>query len=445
MIIKLLKRTARIVSRSIQSKDQLAYYVNRANRTVKRYAAHQKNAFRGRVNKLNHSINRISSRARGSRDLIILDDIFPQPISAFRIAEYTYYLESFGSSRVYSTANAFKGVREKRSFGEVVREYESKHAHLKGRVLRYKPGTLLLGKVVYAVFLENAFGFIEQIEESRLPFVFTLYPGGAFQLNDEVSDAKLRRVLASPYFRKVIVTQNVTYQYLIDHNFCRESDIEFIFGVVLPTNTYRENPPEKKRYRQGKETFDACFVANRNMPRGEDKGYDKFIEAALILGEKYGNIHFHVVGPYDAQAMDVSPIAGRITFYGYLHTDRFKNFYATKDIIVSPNIHFKLVPGAFDGFPTGACTEAGLNGVALFVTDTLGQNIKFRDREDIVLIPHDSAKIADIVEEYYLDPEKTRILAENGQKRMQEVYSTEAQLGPRKAIITKLLKEIEND
>jgi glycosyltransferase involved in cell wall biosynthesis len=334
-------------------------------------------------------------------------------------------------------------VGEKRDFKAVVREYESKHPQLRSRAFLYKKDAFFWGKVAYAVFIENAFNFIEQIEAAQIPFIFTLYPGGGFQLNNKVSDEKLRRVFASPFFRKVIVTQNVTYNYLVENKLCIESAIEFIYGVVLPAEEYKGGGPEKQKYLVDKQTFDICFVANKNMPKGEDKGFDKFIDVALNLGTKYEDIYFHVVGPFDGTEIDTSPIADKIKFYGYIHTDQFKEFYSAKDIIISPNIHFMLFPGAFDGFPTGACTEAGLNGVALFVSDTLGQNIKFKDGQDIVIIPHNSEKITEVVEEYYLNPEKTYALAERGQRRMEEIYSIDAQMGPRKTLIANILKEFE--
>jgi hypothetical protein len=99
-----------------------------------------------------------------------------------------------------------------------------------------------------------------------------------------------------------------------------------------------------------------------------------------------------------------------------------------------------LFPGAFDGFPTGACTEAGLNGVALFVTDTLDLIIKFEDGKHIILLPYDAPIIAQIVEEYYLNPEKLYKLAAEGKEKIHEVYSNHSQMVPRKELITKYLK-----
>ena len=55
------------------------------------------------------------------------------------------------------------------------------------------------------MFLSNAAAFLRTIEKHRLPFVFTLYPGAGFRLNDDVSDRNLRRVCESEYFRGVIV------------------------------------------------------------------------------------------------------------------------------------------------------------------------------------------------------------------------------------------------
>jgi len=70
------------------------------------------------------------------------------------------------------------------------------------------------------------------LEKNKIPFVFTLYPGGGFGFEEESSDAKLKKVLSSKYFKKVIVTQRATYEYLVRKNFCSKEKISFIFGLL---------------------------------------------------------------------------------------------------------------------------------------------------------------------------------------------------------------------
>ena len=89
---------------------------------------------------------------------------------------------------------------------------------------------------------------MDYLERARIPFVFELYPGGGFRLDEANSDAHLERVVSSPMFRKVIVTQNVTRDYLLRKKFCRKDEIEFIFGVLALSNALQDVPGRRARY-----------------------------------------------------------------------------------------------------------------------------------------------------------------------------------------------------
>lgn len=375
-----------------------------------------------------------------SNRLLILDDIFPHMLSAFRIAEYNAYLERFEDARVYSTANAFQLVGEKRQFGEVVRQYENRYPQYRGKVQKYTATQDLRSGLVYTIFINNAYEFIDVCERYGSPFVFTLYPGGGFRLWDKESDSKLRRVLSSPSFRKVIVTQKISYDYLVDQGLCPPDQIEFICGGVLPSQLVINNTRDKQRFRDNKCTFDICFVANKQTQRGVDKGYDIFIEVARLLSGACKEMVFHVVGPFDASDIDVSDIEDKMRFHGWKYTDFFPDFYANMDIILSPNRPFVLSPGSFDGFPTGCCVEAGLCGVAVFCTDLLQQNIKFKDGEEIVIVGTNVHHICDQVQHFYLRPEKLYWLGSQGQQAFRKVFDLSVQMQPRIDILSGLLK-----
>lgn len=111
--------------------------------------------------------------------------------------------------------------------------------------------------------------------------------------------------------------------------------------------------------------------------------------------------------------------------------DWFDKFYVDKDIILSPNIPFALSRGAFDGFPTGSCVEAGLRKVAVLCTDELKLNNHFTDNEEIVIIPHDADRIVRMIEAFYKKPDKLRSIAKKGAAKMRKVYSYERQILPR--------------
>jgi glycosyltransferase involved in cell wall biosynthesis/predicted O-methyltransferase YrrM len=385
------------------------------------------------------------SIGRQERKLVILDDVFPHPLSAFRIAEYEAYLERWPDTVVCSSATSFGALNETRSFREVHDEYVDRFPQYGARIMEFGENDNLaesLTKVslAYTMFLHNANFFLDAVHAYNVPFVFTLYPGGRFQLNDESSDEKLRRVCSSPNLQKVIATQKVVYNYLLDKKLCDHQKIEFIYGGVFPLDRLLSQSLPKQRYREDKETFDVCFVAHKYMPQGADKGYDVFVEVARLLSERHEDVSFHVVGPFDETDVEIGGLLkGRISFYGTRPTEFFPSFYSRMDAIISPNAPFLLAPGAFDGFPTGGCIEAGSCGVAVFCTDPLEQNVAFEDGEEIVIVPRDAGVISETVGWYHDHPEALRKLSGRGQEAFRRVFDMEAQMEPRLRILSMLM------
>ena len=373
--------------------------------------------------------------------LIIIDDLFPYLITIYRQVEFNYYLKHLPGTIVYSTTDSFEYAKVKGTFEEVLSEYEQVHPENKGRVIRFDYRRRLRGKLVYVVFLHIAYHLVPILEEQQIPFVFTLYPGGTFQLHDERSDAHLRRVCSSPMFRKVITNQKVIKDYLVDNNFCSADKIEFIFGTLMDAERLTQSPVKRPLYGQDKNTFDICFVGFKYMPRGSDKGYDTFIDTARLLCARHPHVRFHVVGDFVKEDIDISDIEDRFTFYGPQRTDFFLEFHARMDIVLSPNIPFVLGKGAFDGFPIGAWAEAGLSGVAVFCTDYLQQNQAFEPGREIEIIDNNAVHIADNVSSYYENYDRLIALGRNGRSKFAEVFSVETQMTPRLELMKRLLKQ----
>jgi glycosyltransferase involved in cell wall biosynthesis len=175
------------------------------------------------------------------------------------------------------------------------------------------------------------------------------------------------------------------------------------------------------------------------MPGGIGKGYDVFVEVARELCRLHDDIFFHVVGPFDKFDIDVSDLRGRIKFYGIKQTEFFPQFYAGMDIILAPTVPFVLRPGAFDGFPTGCCIEAGLCGVAVFCTDVLNLNIAFEDGEEIVIVPRDVQGICELIEKHYRDYDRLVQLARRGQEAFKRTFDLNNQLEKRFRILDEYL------
>ncbi len=385
------------------------------------------------------TIENLLPESKRSDRLVILDDVFPHLLSPFRIAEYNSYLAAWKDTIVYSHPLSFPALGETRSFRKVRNEYLSRFPQFKGRVLRFNRRRRLRGALAYFMFIHNTYYFLDVIERSKIPFVFTLYPGGGFKLGEEDSDVILRRVCSSQFLRKIIVTQSITQKYLLDNNFIDAERVELIYGGVFPSDQLLTAEVPRKRYKGDKETFDICFVAHKYMKGGVDKGYDLFVEVARLLSQMHPDIFFHVVGPFGPDDIDAHDIEERMTFYGPQQTHFFPDFYSRMDIILSPNVPFVLLPGAFDGFPTGSCIEAGLCGVAVFCTDSLGQNVVFRDGEEIVIISRDAAEIAVLIDKYYHSYDELCYLADQGQAAFRRVFDIEAQMAPRLRILSECM------
>ena len=372
--------------------------------------------------------------ARTETSLLILDDIFPHLLSAFRIAEYNGYLERYDRSVVHSTGGAFPAVGEERSFTAVREEFVAQYPQFAGRVFPFD-AKLPRAQFAYFIFLHNVRHFVRLLDRSRTPFAFTLYPG--LLLKEPSSDTLLRQVCASPNLRKIITTQKLTHEYVQD--FIEAEKIEFIYGGVFPSTKLTTAAHPRKYYQRDKSTFDICFVAMKYMPKGIDKGYDVFISVARALSRLYDDIEFHVVGTFDSSDIDVSEFKHRIHFYGARQTEFFPKFHASMDLILSPNVPFVLRPGAFDGFPTGACIEAAFCGVPVFCTDILKQNFAFKDGEEIVIVPRDVDDICESINHYYRNYERLVQVGRSGQQAFERELGIELQLAKRFRLLDKYL------
>lgn len=348
--------------------------------------------------------------------------------SPFRAREYQEILRRFPEANIYATAS--NSLRT-----DKFQAFLNERAIFSGRVFplfRDREDLFPKADLAYTVFLSNTLSFTPILERLQIPFLFELYPGGGFVVGDTYCDFLLARVFDSPSFRRVLVTQPNTHQYLLEGRFCNPSEIDYVFGgVFLEPN--EENPsPRRQRFGYGKETVDICFVAHRYSPRGQDKGFDLFVEAADSLVETTPLARFHVVGGFDGSTIPLRPkLKSLITFYGTQQDSFFPNFYSKMDIIVSPNRPFVLAPGAFDGFPTGCCVEAALAGTTVICSDVLNLNRDYRDGKDIVLIRPETESLLFHLEKLIAEPRLCREVGENGAIASRRLFDPVNQIEPR--------------
>jgi len=187
---------------------------------------------------------------------------------------------------------------------------------LKKRIVPFGDGTEAIGRLGYVTFLTNAARLMPYFEGLGLPFIFQLYPGGGFQIGQPESDQKLRRVILSDCCRKVIVTQNLSRDYIIDPIGCDPAKIELIFGGVFESRGDFDFHRDKKIFGRDKQTLDLCFVAHKYGSDLVSKGYDQFVGIAISLSRDDPRLRFHVVGDYSAADIALGEVEEKFTFYG---------------------------------------------------------------------------------------------------------------------------------
>lgn len=364
-------------------------------------------------------------------DLLIIDDIFPVKTSTFRYQEFSYLLKAISNVKILSTFESirYSGITSKKKL------LTATDLEMRKSIIDKLPKNINECKMLYGIFLFNTYKYILPIAEKyHIPFAFTLYPGGRFNLNDSESDRMLYEIFNSKYFRKVIVTQKVTYDYIIEKRLCSKEKIAYIYGGILLEERLNKRVVSKKNNNE----INICFVAFKYSKIGEDKGYDIFVKVSKKLS-KYNNIKFHVVGNFDENTIPLDNLEN-ISFYGIRSPEWFDDFYSKMDIILSPNISGKINSGSFDGFPTSATLEAGLNEVAMFCTDckNLNQN-NFVDKEEIIIIKHDVNDICKKILYYCEHVDELHKIGKNGRKKIKKLYSYEAQINPRIEIINDII------
>ena len=385
-----------------------------------------------------------------SIDLLIVDDAFPHPISRFRYEELMQMMRQFPKSRLVCTGKAL-GLLGSESLDDLLCTFLNNNEALRTNIISLADTELdecfSTAHFAYFCFLHNTHSMLEYIERHQVPFAFELYPGGGFSLNNPSSEEMLRRVLCSPCFRKVIVTQDITRDYLLDKGLCRPDQIEEIFGVVIPQDTMAMSLLSTST--ENDSVLKVCFAAMRYTTNGADKGYDIFLDVARHLLSHHRNMEFHVIGMFDAETIPLeTELKEKLIFHGVLANAEFHRVMQQMDIILSANVNNVITTGAFDGFPTASCIEAGLNGVLIMCTDPLElNNSRFRNHEEIEIIEHDVLSIVERIDFYYHNRAQLHNVVKKQYEKIQQLYAPEIQLGKRLTMIQKEIlfaKDAEN-
>lgn len=383
-------------------------------------------------------------------NLLILDNFEPSWLLAgFRVKEFNWLLTSIPNCKLLNFSDLIYKFYNKKeciswscyqSFSQYLLNKKNyiKHFHIaRNKIIRLQDRRYKVNGA-YCMFLYNAYMSLKFLEKNEIPFVFTLFPGGGFKLNQPFSDRMLKTVFASPYFKGVFVTQKITYDYLLDKQLCQKDKIFFEYGGGFIQFKEQDVLP-KKWYKKDKPTFDISFVAHRYMNKGLDKGFDLFLYSAREIVKKYPFVHFHCVGTctLDDFDDDFSDIKNNLHIYGAQKMDFFPSFYQKMDLNISPNRPFVLDKGAFDGFPLSI--EAMLFGVPLFCTDELKQNYDYDAGRELVIIKPDVDDIINKIEYYINNPKELYVIGIAGQRKIKKLFNLEHQKKKRKEFLSKYL------
>lgn len=384
--------------------------------------------------------------------LLLLDNYEPATtFLGFRVSELNWILKDTDESMLLMFSDLFFLHKRKKilkflnwdlelswaSFCKRRNSYAA-HYHISKDKLRYYNGETYHADGAYFLFLCNAYIARDFLEKYKIPFAFTLLPGGNFRLNNHFSDHMLKSVLSSPMFRGCFCPQKIIYDYLIQKNYCSADKLYYSYGGGFAQTDVRSIVP-KVKYPEQKKTFDISFVAFRYMPKGLDKGFDLILDTARVLIKKYPFIHFHIVGTNTLRDFEdnYKDIRKNLHFYGFQHPSFFPKYYSRMDISLSPNRPNMLMKGSFDGFPLQS--ESCLYGVALFCTDELHMNDVFVDGRDIVIIKPSVQSIVSKIE-YYLDKmDQLYAIGRNGQRHLKKYFNLSYQKKDRAFFIKKYL------
>jgi glycosyltransferase involved in cell wall biosynthesis len=372
-------------------------------------------------------------------DLLIIDDFLPSTLSPWRSYEFDELVKAIPNSVVSSDLSVYyyydKGKTYEKNLNELSNDYPCLAS--KCRKLRLFQNANV--GLVYTLFYHNIIRYFSHFEKHKMPFAFTLYPGGGFVLGNQGIDNKLKLICSSLYFRGVIVNQPYVMTYLLENNIVDSSKIELISGVPLKIENYLNKDDNKLKFNHN--SFEVLFMGNKYMAQGFDKGFDLFQMIAKQLIKEFQDIKFHIVGGFSDRDLNYNELKEFFIFHGQLNEGDFHTVLSRTQICISPNRINALSEGSFDGFPLASSVTAGLHNNILVLTDPLNQakEIGLVEGEDFIKISTDVFDTHQVLKELFKDTDRMKLIAKNGQIKLKQLYSRENQIDPRLNFIKTIL------
>lgn len=402
-----------------------------------RVAGHAINSRWGQIagNALKVSATRLNSLAGRTialqNSVAIIDDYYPKATSGFRLAEFDALQAADTRIEVVTTQD--------NSRDQLVHLPPLPDSKQTERRIRYISSVTRVGPALayYGVFLSNARRIAILASANKVPFSFTLYPGGGFALMDPRSRLILSDIVRSPWLRRIVVTQPAVHDYLSQEFPGIRDHIDYIFGIptwsaIAPTDRRSDS-----QIQFPKRCMRVVFVAHRYHSSGRDKGIDAALDSVAILKSRGIPCCWYFVGDWK-EISCLHTGTGNVTFTGVLNPPELAQLLQRCDVAVFPNRAGVHGPGHFDGFPLTAAVEAALNGCAIVSTNPYGQETPIKAGRDYFEIKASAVSIADQLEELALDPEKLIAARRRHRRQWRHVFSPEKQIAPRLRVIDQL-------
>lgn len=385
---------------------------------------------------LNRFVSFFRTKKKGP---IFYDKFYPSQAYKWRTTEFNFLLEKFPKAILYAEANNYKGHTTKKKFLELIDDLKVSYPKIGiERQIKYlnKPVFLYNFKapLVYFLFLEDAIRFYPFLFRMKTPFVFTLYPGGGFLIDNPIIDEKIQLICNSTLCKGVIVNGKFAHNYLTKKLKISESTVHLIPGVPLELNELKVRTHNKNG------NFIIGFCARKYLDRGLDKGFDIFAQLAHHY-QNVKDVEFICIGDFSKNdLLQEEKELINIKFTGLLSGEDFLSTISTFDVIVSPVRHF-LNGGDFDGFPTAAVVEASLQGVTMVCSDPL--NDSFYSKDEIIIAEPEINAYIEILEKLRSDLQYCHKIGLQGQRKTFDLYNLENTLLPKYELLKSLIDEKE--
>lgn len=371
-------------------------------------------------------------------DILVIDDVLPSKLSPWRSYEFNEVFKFFPNSKLYSNTASFEKYSLGNGFTKCRKELEEDYPNLSGKIRKLYLFSVFTQRIAYVLFFHNISFYYKIFEKNNIDFVFTLYPGGGFYLDNLEIVKRLELICESKNFRGVIVNQFITKKYLLDKKICSEEKIHLFHGVPINLEYYRSYINENKRF-DG--SLRILFMANKYTSDGKDKGFPVFQKVARELILKDDSIRFDIIGGFSKSDLVYRDFENYFIFHGLLQENQFFKILNNTHIILSPNFPFVLNRGAFDGFPLGATITGGIFLNAMIMTDYFSESKQtgWIDDKHFLEISLDLDDIIRKIDSLLNDRKKLKELAYQGQKKIFDQYSYKNQILPRVDLFKKVL------